>query len=147
MNNIVTEGFIRFRSSFISSTSDFWHDPQRKKSFGACIANMMTNHYHFHSGLFLAVSDTTLAAMKKDKCIDLIKVVAPNTDRLQMLLDFLCYNLQKTGYNIGMWLDACHRSINAKPDYIGSHVVDGASNAGASVATLELHTSDNTLAV
>jgi len=142
MNNIVTEGFIKFRSSFIASTSDFWHNPQRKKSFGASIANMMTNHFEFHNGLCLAVSDTTLAAMRKDKCIDLIKVLVPTILRLQMLLDFLCYLVQKTGYNIGMWLEACHRSISAKPDYIGSHVVDGAGNAGASVATLELVTAD-----
>jgi len=44
-----------------------------------------------------------------------------------------------------MWLEACHRSISAKPDYIGSHVVDGAGNAGASVATLELVTADECL--
>ena len=142
MNSIVTEAFLIFRHSFIASTSDFWHDPQRKKSFAACIANLMTKHYHFRNGLFLAVSDTTLAAMKKDKCIGLIKIMVPVISRLQMLLDFLCYMLKKTGYNIGMWLDGCHRSINAKPDYIGSHVVDGASNAGASVATLELVTAD-----
>ena len=142
MNNIVTEGFIKFRCSFIASTSDFWHDPQRKKSFGASIANMMTKHYEFHNGLCLAVSDTTLGAMKRDKCIHLIKVLVPIILRLQMLLDFLCYLLQKTGYNIGMWLDACHRSINAKPDYIGSHVVDGAGNAGALVSTLEWLTAD-----
>ena len=41
-----------------------------------------------------------------------------------------------------MWLDLCHGNTSIKPDYIGSHVVDGAGNAGASVATLELVTSD-----
>lgn len=142
MNNIVTEGFIKYRSSFIASTSDFWHDPQRKKSFGASIANIMTNHYHFHNGLCLAVSNTTLESMKRDKCMELIKVSSPSILRLQMLLDFLCYTLQKTGLNIGNWLLDCHNAINCKPEYIGSHTVDGAGNAGASVATLELITND-----
>ena len=41
-----------------------------------------------------------------------------------------------------MWLDLCHGNTSIKPDYIGSHVVDGAGNAGPSVATLELVTSD-----
>ena len=32
--------------------------------------------------------------------------------------------------------------IGCKPDYIGSHTVDGAGNAGASVRFLELNTND-----
>jgi hypothetical protein len=59
-----------------------------------------------------------------------------------MFLDFLCYTLNKTGHNIGVWLESCHRGIGCKPDYIGSHAVDGAGNAGASVMFLELNTSD-----
>ena len=117
-------------------------ESQRKKSFGASIANIMTNHYEFHNGLSLAVSNTTLDAMQKDMCSHLIKNMLPKTLCLQMLLDFLCYNLRKTGHNIGVWLESCHRGIGCKPDYIGSHTVDGAGNAGASVRFLELNTSD-----
>ena len=93
MNKIVMEGFIKYVCSFIASTSDFWHDPQRKKSFGASIANIMTNHYQFHNGLCLAVSDSTLDAMRKDKCIGLIVALIPIILRLQMLLDFICFEL------------------------------------------------------
>jgi hypothetical protein len=50
--------------------------------------------------------------------------------------------LKKNGHNIGVWLESCHRGIGCKPDYIGSHTVDGAGNAGASVTFLELNTSD-----
>eukprot|EP00956_Cyclotella_meneghiniana_P032568 scaffold90139_cov76-Cyclotella_meneghiniana.AAC.1 len=80
--------------------------------------------------------------MRKDKCIGLIVALIPIILRLQMLLDFICFELQKTGYNIGMWLELCHNNTSIKPDYIGSHVVDGAGNAGASAATLELVTAD-----
>ena len=59
-----------------------------------------------------------------------------------MLLDFLCYTLKKTGHNIGVWLESCHRGIGCKPDCIGSHTVDGAGNARASVTFLELNTRD-----
>lgn len=142
MHNIVLEGFLKYRNSFIASTSDFWHDPMRKMSFGAAIANIMTNHYRFCNGLTLAVSQTTFEAMMRDKCIQLISIMTPIILRLQMLLDFLCFVYEKTGYNIGIWLEENHRAIGIKPDYIGSHTVDGAGNAGASVATLELHTSE-----
>ena len=142
MNNIVLESFIKYQTLFIASTPDFWHDPQRKKSFGASIANVMTNHYEFHNGLSMAVSNMTLDAMHKDMCSDLIKNMSPKMLRLQMILDFLCYTLKKTGHNIGVWLESCHHGIGCKPDYIGSHTVDGAGNAGASVRFLELNTND-----
>ena len=89
-------------------------DPQTKKSFGTSIANVMTNHFEFQNGLSLAFYNTTLDAMQKDKCSDLIKSdliknISPNILRLQMFLDFLCYTLKKTGHHIGVWLESCHR--------------------------------------
>ena len=41
------------------------------------------------------------------------------------------------------YVDSIHRDVGCKPSYIGSHVVDGASNAGASVEELQWLTSES----
>ena len=39
-------------------------------------------------------------------------------------------------------MEDIHKAVGCKPEYIGSHNVDGASNADASVENLEWETSD-----
>ena len=46
----------------------------------------------------------------------------------------------RPGKIIGTWLEESHDNIGCKAEYIGSHVVDGASNAGKSVEVLEWNT-------
>ena len=46
-------------SSFVVSSSDFWHHPIWKKSFGAAMANFIASGYKFKTGHFLAISDAT----------------------------------------------------------------------------------------
>ena len=118
-------------NSFVASTSDFWHDPQRKMSFGASVGNIMTEHYDFKNGLCLAVSNTTKQKMIKDGTFaDLVANSTSFMDRAQLLFDFSHFLEAKTGENVGHWLDNNHALLGCKPEYLGSHTVDGASNAG-----------------
>ncbi len=43
---------------------------------------------------------------------------------------------------IGDWLTNVHKMFVIKPEYIGSHTVDGAANAGKFVVVLEWNTND-----
>ena len=131
INRIVIELYLRYHSSYVSSTSDFWWDGQRKVNFGAAIANMMADHYRFHNGMFLAVSSTTMKEMMIAKTTGLLCSVDPKVARLQALLDFSHFDSPKTGENIGHWLGDIHHGVGCKPEFI-SHTVDGASNAGSS---------------
>jgi len=98
----------------------------------------MANHYHFKNGLRLAMSGVTLTEMTKDGLTnDLLKSTVPTRDRCQALLDFTNWTVPKTGELIGEWLGEMHDSVGIKPDYIGSHIVDGASNATSSANKLE----------
>ena len=47
-----------------------------------------------------------------------------------------------TGNNVGDWLHKTHASVGCEPSFIGTVVVDGASNAGKSVERLEFLTQD-----
>ena len=60
--------------------------------------------------------------------------------RLQALIDFQNWTLEKTGEKIGIWLDVQHRLAGTKPSYIGSHTIDGAGNAALSVKHLQSRT-------
>jgi len=136
-----------WHNSFVASTSDFWHHPVWKKSYGAVIANLMTKGYRFKNGLFLAVSNTTIKKCFKrnnevDEFADVVKSTVPNTHRCQALLNFEEFDKPKTGNNIGEWLVEAHDTVGCKPNYITSHTVDGAFNATASQHTLEWVTSD-----
>ena len=51
-------------------------------------------------------------------------------------MDFCEFNHPKSGANVGEWPPEAHSSIGCKPEYISSHMVDGAANVGASVAFL-----------
>ena len=110
-------------------------------SFGGSIANVMINHYHFRNGLCLAVADATMKMLLSTKTTNFLHSATPTIKRCQALLDFVHFDKPKTGENIGAWLNAIHNDVGCKPSYIGSHVVDGASNAGASVEELQWHTS------
>ena len=101
---IVTKSFIKYWSSLIASTSDFWHNLQGKKFIGARIANVVAKHFFFHNDISLTVKDTTLSLMAKDGCKGLLKSVSPKTLHLQMRLDLFCFETPKTWDNIELWL-------------------------------------------
>ena len=102
----------------------------------------MANHYYFKNGLCLAISDLTLEEMKKQgSAADLLTSCVATRDRCQALLNFTHWTEPKTGENIGKWLGEKHDGIGIKPDYIESHIVEGASNATSSMNKLEWDTS------
>lgn len=100
----------------------------------------MTNGYNFKNGLFLAVSRTMMPSAG-----GLLKSEEANIHHCQVLLDFCCWTEAKTGNNIGSWLEQCHKDVGCKPNYITSHIVDGAANVEKSVQTLQWNTSDDRL--
>ena len=104
------------------------------------MGNFMCKHYKLRNGLTLAISDTTMASMARStrsKPADVLRNTHFQIKRCQALLDFSRFDQPKTGENIGMWLSEVHTRIGIKPDFIGSHMVDGAANAGSSVDVLE----------
>lgn len=137
---ILSELYLKYTSSFVSSNSDFWWDPVRKTSFGAIVANFMAKQYHLNNGLCLFVSETTLKRTD-DKAV--FRNLDGKTSRCGALLDFLNFSASHTGENIGNWLHISHERHGCKPDYIGSHVVDGAANAGKAVGLMELMTRES----
>ena len=129
---------MKYRSSYVHSNSDFWWDSIRKAAFAACVANVMLNMYRKTNGTLVAISDATLKTMNREELV----TTTPTIDKCPLLLDFCCFDVPKTGRNIGMWLDNTHERHGIKPDHLGSHIVDGAANAGKSVRCLELTTSN-----
>ena len=98
---------------------------------------MTVNHYPTKFGV-LAISDTTVQRMKRTgESSGLLHNDTPKLQRLEGLGDFCQFDLPKTGENIGTWLHRTHSQLAAQPSFIGSHVVDGASNAQASVEELK----------
>ena len=111
-------------------------------SFEGSVANIMVNHYQFNNGLCLAIPDATMKMLSaSENMTDYLRSATPTIKSCQALLDFCHFNKPKTGENIGKWLDSIRRDVVWKPSYIGSHVVDGMSNAGASVEELQWLTS------
>ena len=73
-------------NSFVASSSDFWHHPNWKKSFGAAMANFIASCYMFKSGQLLAISDATLKKMKKSGDADeLLMSTNPEEQRYRPL--------------------------------------------------------------
>ena len=56
-----------------------------------------------------------------------LKSEKPTLHRCQALLDFCSWTQPKTGDLIGSWLEECHRAVGCRPNYITSHIVDGAA--------------------
>ena len=56
---MISEGYLNFNNSFVSSTSDFWWDKVKHQSYGACILNFMAKRYKFRNGRSVFVSDST----------------------------------------------------------------------------------------
>ena len=141
INNLVIELSLLYKRSFVASTSDFWHHPSWKTSFAGVIANMMCPAYHFRNGMFLVVSNTTMKKLiRRGLSKELLESTTPTTHRVQALLHFGIFEKAKSGVNIGEMLEEVHSNVGIKPEFIGSHTVDGASNAGASVDTLVWNT-------
>ena len=141
---MITEGYLRWHSSFVASSSDFWSHPTWRKSFAAVIANFMTKGYYFKQpNLFLACSDTTMAKIKNSNLTDnLLRSEKAILHRVQALIQFLMYLLKKTGQNIGIMVEDSHATVNIKADYMGGCTVDNASNATKSTEEIKISTAD-----
>ena len=50
--------------------------------------------------------------------------------------------MEHTGANIGQWIEDVHSEVKCVPNFIGSHTVDGAANAGLVVEKLKWNTGD-----
>ena len=118
----MTENFLKYKTSFVASMSNFWWDSCRKKQFGAFIGKFMSNRYTFKNGLSLFVLNTTMKTVYKDA----LRSPNPTVSRRQDLLDFVHFEKLHTGENVGNWLHEIHKLVGCKPDFIGSHVVGGA---------------------
>ena len=62
----MTENFLKYETSFIASTSEFWLYEVCNNTFDACIGTFMANRHTFNNGIFLFVSDTTMKSVYKD---------------------------------------------------------------------------------
>ena len=62
----MTENFLKYETSFVSSTSDFCWDRARNKSFVECIENFMTNRYAFKNGLSIFLLDTAMKSVYRN---------------------------------------------------------------------------------
>ena len=111
-------------------------------NFAVVVANFMAEHYEFKNCLYLAMITVTYDDMVwSGDAGRLLASHKPIRKRCSALMDFKHFILAKTGLNIGYWLDDTHRfQLAAKPDYLGTHIVDGAANAGKSVRCLEWNT-------
>ena len=76
-----------------------------KKSFGACITNFMANKYRFKNGISLFMSDTTFSLMTEGEVSEMLHSKVPTLDRCQALCDFVLFDLNHTGDEIGRWLE------------------------------------------
>ena len=139
---MVMEAYLRYHSSFVTSSSNFWHHPTWKRSFVAIIVNLMVHGYNFKKPkLFLACSDTTLTKIKSnDLTNELLQTPIATLHRLQGLIEFFMYLKQKTGRNIAILLEKSHLKAAIKPDFMGGHCVDNAGNALKSNEELRLST-------
>ena len=132
----MTENLLKYETSFVALTSDFWGDRVRKKSFGVCIGNFMDNRYKFKNRLSIFVLDTTMKFIYKD----VLRYPNPTLSCCQALFDFIHFRKYHTEESFGNWLYAIHKGVGYKPDFIGSHVVDSAYNPGKYVDVLEWKT-------
>ena len=98
---MLKEIYLLYSESFIASTSDFWWHPVMKKSFGVYIANFMANKYRLKNGLSLFMSDTTISSMPKDEVRQMLRSKVPTLDRCQAFCDFVLFDLNHTGDEIG----------------------------------------------
>ena len=92
----------------------------------------------------LFISNTTLASLgNRDQCLEVLQSTAVTAGHCQALVDFVLFDKEHTGEEVGKWLDDAHAIIGCKPAFIGSPTVDGAANAGKSVEILKLQTKDD----
>ena len=99
-NSIVIELSLILNNSFVAASSNFWHHPNWKKSFGAAMANFIANCYALKNGHRLAISDTTLKKMKRSGNGDkLLLSTDPEEKRVQAILNFEHFDKPKTGEN------------------------------------------------
>ena len=120
----MTELVLVFWQVFVVSTSEW--DPVQKTNFAASIANFSAKHYHMKNRLFLAITDTTRATVPKDE----FAFISDTLICTQALIDDWNWEGPKTGQMIGdeeCWLKM-HTGIGCKPEFLGLHSVDGASN-------------------
>ena len=140
---IIRERYLIHLAAFVSSQSDFWWCHDRKAAFGGCGLGLMAPHYHTSFGC-LAISDTTVQSMqKRGKADKIINSPTSELHRLLILGDFCRFDKPKTGENIGNWIESTHSGLSCEPSYVGSHVVDNASNALDSVEVYKWNTRES----
>ena len=98
----------------------------------------MASSYPLHDGRRVFVSNTTMKnADSSQFCSQYL-----NIGRCQALLSFTLFDVEHTGANIGQWIEDVHSKVKCVPNFIGSHTVDGAANAGLAVEELKWNTGD-----
>ena len=141
MKRLVTDAYINYTESFVASTSDFWWHDVWKTQFAASIANFISPGYFLVNGAFLVMSSLTLTKLRGNRATSsLLAPQDPKPHRLQALIDFQHWTMEKSVNRIGTWLHVIHELAGIKAAYIGSHTVDGTGNAGLSVKTLQWRT-------
>ena len=128
---MMTENYLEFGDGFVSSTSNFWSDPVRKRlSFGATIANFMGMQFVKKNGMHVFMSRKTHEYLTRQNLDgEVLKYGAPVRGRCQALVDFRHFTKPHTGANIGAWLEEAHRTVNCKPSYMYAHNVDGGESS------------------
>ena len=77
----------------------------------------------------------------QERITELFHCTNPTVNRSRALIYFKHRDITKTCKNIGHCLEDIHKALVCKPEYIGFHTVDEASNSGSSVDNLEWYTS------
>ena len=80
----MTENFLKYKTSFVASTSDFWRDRVFKNYFGEFIGNFIANRYKFNNGLSIIVFDTIIKSFYKYA----LRPPNPTLACCQALIDF-----------------------------------------------------------
>lgn len=133
---MLTEQFLKYLYSFVSSTSYFYWDSVHKASFGAYIANFMAKQYSIKIGISVFMSDSTLAS-PFGKWETILQSKAFKIKRCQSLLDFIFIDKDHTGEFAESWLNDANTCVYCEPPLIGSHTINGTFNAGKSVDVLQ----------
>ena len=140
MSRINRELYIKYNGPFIASQSDFVWDSIRRCAFGGCILATISQHYHTVHGL-LAMSNGTYNSIKGTQENDgLVLNPMPVLSQFEECGDYRLFTKEKTGQNIGDWLDQSHRALSVYPSHVISHTIDEAANGVLAVEIYNFQT-------
>jgi hypothetical protein len=111
-NNVIWLG-----SSFASTNSDFYVNPERRETYGAVVSNMVCDRYLFKEGRAMFVSRRTL----NEGASTQLAVANPHLADLEFILNFEYFSGEKTGKAIGAWLVRSHADKGLLPEYVLHH--------------------------